>query len=306
MNIKIERLSLPAPEFTKLTYPRYRDLLTCSSADPTWVEATGAWDGDKPVGLAIVKHINRLSEEHVASSRLSSIFVDQAYRRCGIASSLLKEITALSEQAGSKELITFHSSRTRARRQFETLLAHNGWEAAELAEFRLGALAECTNKLAESWGPMMKRLKRNGYSSSPWYEMSQKDRADAEDVSKKEVTNPVLDFHKAEQYSDPLLSLALRQHGKVVGWVFAETPEDQKHHHYTVGFVQKNLQKAGWLIAGIFDASQLQFTHYGPKSVTLYETLGDNTQMINFMKKRQAFVTEWMDERFISRKKLKA
>lgn len=306
MNIKIERLSLPAPDFARLTYPRYRELLTIKHSSPVQVDAIGAWDGDKPIGLALVKHINRLQQDRVPSSRLSSIFVDLPYRGRGVGSMLLQDMTRISEQAGSQELITFHSSRTRARRAFEALLAHDGWMPPELAEFRLGALAECTNKLAETWGPMMKRLKRNGYSSTPWYEMSEQDRADAEAVSKNEVTNPVLGFHKAEQYSDPLLSLALRQHGKVVGWVFAETPEDKKHHHYTVGFVQENLQKAGWLIAGIFDASQLQFKHYGPKSVTLYETLGDNTQMINFMKKRQAFVTEWMDERFVSRKKLKA
>ncbi len=60
------------------------------------------------------------------------------------------------------------------------------------------------------------------------------------------------------------------------------------------------------MIAGLHDVCVLQKETYGPDSVAVYETFGENEPMINFMKRRLAAVTLWTDERFQSKMSIAA
>lgn len=304
MTFSIEILPSLAPDFAGLTYPRYRHVLTEKQPQDLDVIALGARVEGKPVGLALIQHLTSYRETSEATTRLYSIFVAKDHRRKGIGRALIEHALASASQASSFQLLAEYSNLMSNQKGFERFLAASGWEPPKLLELRLGALAECTKDLAVAWAPMMKRAKRKGYASTLWCEITPEDRKVAQKLAENDPFARRYPFWQYEKHIDPKLSLALRLNGELVGWVLAQTPEDQAHHHYVAGFVRQDLQSAGWLAIGIFDASQLQYDQYGPKSLTLYETQGDNPKMITFMKRRQAFVTEWMDERYVCCRKV--
>ncbi len=309
--LKVARLTQPAEPFAPFTYPRFRPVLSHLSDGPVRVpdmpgtyEAIGAFDGDTPVGLALLQYPPENAQGENDATRLLSIMVDIRVRRKGVGSMILGIAEDHARGAGASLLVAQHSAQTKGRAAFEGLLASCEWSAPTLLEFRLSGHADWTERVADQWRPMLNRLRRQGYSSTPWAEISEADRRDAKAIVDEGLAYPLLDFSIFEPEMDPALSIALRQHGKLVGWVIGESLPTTGYHHYTCGYVCTALQPSGWLIAGVYDVCVLQLAAYGAKSVAAYETYGANTRMINFMRRKLSDVTLWMDERYQSSKAL--
>jgi GNAT superfamily N-acetyltransferase len=303
---EIRALTLPTPAFARFTYPRYRPIMTdgpkaaAGAGTPRRINAIGAFAGETPVGLALVGHEAKTFGEPDPHARLHSIMVAKATRRRGVGTSLLRAAEALAREAGARRIVAYHSIRTRDRGGFEVFLARAGWAPPVLAEFRLAGEANWTERLPQSWTPMLNRLEGLGYSADSWERVTAADREEMTGLGAARR----FDFRLYEPHSDPAISLILRRHGAPVGWIFGETRPGEGLHHYTNGWVIPGLQALGWVIAGLYDVCRRQAQTYGPKSVAVYETVGENERMIAFMKRRLTPVTLWMDERYESRRSL--
>ncbi|MEQ8832440.1 MAG: GNAT family N-acetyltransferase [Alphaproteobacteria bacterium] len=289
-----------AKAFAALTYPRFRELLGAGpTADGTGrrVTSIGAILEGRPVGLALLRH-RAAGGDAPGETRMLSIMVSRGYRRRGIGWGLMQHAVSAARRAESRKLIAYHSNRTRDREVFEAFLAASGWTPPKLAEFRLGGHADWTERLTKSWDPMMRRLAGLGYAAEPWDTITDDDRAVADAlVGDRESFN----YRTFEPHIDPAISLVLRRHGRLVGWIFGESPEVEGYHHYTNGYVIPELQALGWVVAGLHDVCRRQAEIYGPKSVAVYETVGENARMIGFMKRRLVPAGPlWVDERYSS------
>ena len=311
IDILITRLDGPAADYGHLTYPRFRPILDQKPEGvppvdhlPGKLEAFGANLSGMPIGLVVLQHLQKNKSISVPHTRILSVMVAREHRRHAIGQGLLDAAAERARALGSKQMVAQHSAQTKGRAAFEALLASDGWAAPELCEYRLAGQADWTERVAKKWRPMLERIRRQGYSHSPWKEISKQDRQDAEAVVDAGMVHPNLGFANFEPHCDPALSIALRYQGKLVGWVIGETPPGTGYHHYTCGHVRPDLQQKGWVIAGLHDVCVLQQEFYGPTSVAVYETFGANAPMINFMKRRLAGVTLWTDERFQSTKTL--
>lgn len=309
--ITILPLTGPAEAFAPFTYPRFRPVLSQLSEDGARMEnmagtirAVGASDGEQPIGLALIQVLPESTHRARGAARVLSIMVGRHNRRDGVGKALLRFLERYAGTQGAEDLFTQYSAQTKERTAFEALLSSCGWSPPALLEFRLSGHADWTERVADQWRPMLARMRRQGYSSTPWADITAADRDDAEAVVSEGLINPLLDFKVFERSMDSALSIALRQNNKLVGWVIGETLPETGYHHYTCGHVHPQLQRSGWLIGGIYDVCVLQHAAYGAKSVAAYETFGENTAMINFMRRKLSDVTMWMDERFQSTKAL--
>ena len=309
--ITIAPLTGPAEDFAPFTYPRFRPALSQLSEDGAQTEdisgtihAVGARNGEQPIGLALIQVLPKTAERKRCAARVLSVMVGRHNRQDGVGKALLRFLEQYAGSQGALDLFTQYSAQTKERAAFEALLSSCGWSPPALLEFRLSGHADWTERVADLWRPMLARMHRQGYSSTPWADITDADRSDAEAVVSEGLIHPLLDFKLFEPHMDPAVSIALRQNDKLVGWVLGETLPSTGYHHYTCGHVRPKLQRSGWLIGGIYDVCVLQHEAYGAKSVAAYETFGENTAMINFMRRKLSDVTLWMDERFQSSKPL--
>lgn len=297
-------LSSPRPALGRFTYPRYRRWLETGielgSVDALNRRvrrlAVAAWIGSSPVGLALAA-----CPQH-GVGRLLSIMVDVRFRRCGIGSALLTAVEEATRAGGTQTLLTYFGSRI-DRTAFVGLLDRCGWSPPKLAEFRLAAPADWTERMGDGWPPFLDRLRGFGFSASPWSDLSAEERARALAIEEAEVPKHWTRVEVLEAKADPAISIALRRHGTVEGWIHGETCPGETFHHYVSGYVRRGLQRLGWLVAGLDAVCRRQAAVYGPTSVAIYETEGDNPAMVAFMKRRLTPITIWMDERYRSEKR---
>lgn len=299
---EMARLSLPAPEFATMTYPRYRNALTAGSDE---FEAIGATRDGVPVGLVLLRHRSASAGVSNPDTVIVSVFVDRAWRRQGAASELLARAEQRARSAGSCRVLGHYASGNKSRAAVEALLARRGWSSPALLEFRLGTRPDWTERVAERWDPFMARIRREGFAATVFTDISEADQDAAQAVIDQGLPHPSLDYRIFAPHCDPAISVALRRHGELVGWVLGESNEPGLHH-YTSGHVRPDLQRRSWLIAGIHAVSRLQCAAYGPDSVGVFETFGTNAPMVAFMQRRLGPTALWVDERFESIKALVA
>lgn len=298
MRIDVLDLTRPHPDAAPLTYPRLRPWLDGVADTEAHIRiGAAAYDGDHVVGLALASIFK--NEE----MRLQSIMVPAAHRRRGVGADLIKTVEAEASARDVTALSAYFGNQ-KNRDGFRGLMAHCGWSAPEMLEFRLAGKADWTTRMGPDWARFLDRLKTKGYSTSLWSEITAEDRSDAEELLKEQREDLPIIFAGYEDFADPALSIAIRRHGKLVGFIIGQTLEQNDYHHYTTGYVSRPLQRAGWLLAGLDDVCSRQSVAYGPSSVAVYETPGHNPRMIEFMKRRLGGVTLWMNERWSVKKVL--
>ncbi len=302
-DVLIEPLPLPVAGFEALTYPRLRWALTGEDAPAERLQdvlALGARLHGASVGLVLLSPV---SSEGVR--RIWSIAVAPAQRRRTIGARLLARAEAEARDRGTRLLTAFHSSRMPNPAAFEGLLRRAGWSAPEPLEYRLAGRADWVFGALADWQPMLERLRARGFAATPWHEVTPEDRARAETLIAAAPQAPGIQVFVHEKYAEPPVSIALRRHGEIVGWVLGEREPGTGHFHYTKGYVVPELQRTGWMIGGLLEVCRRQAEAFGPDSVAVYETPAHNTPMIQFMQKRLSPRGPlWTDVRYRSEKQL--
>jgi len=287
----------------KFTYPRYRKWLAGILPETTSPKAfdncnaVAACMGEVAIGLVIMLKLTN------GDAKVVSVMVVRDQRRSGVATALLNAAVAQAKTWNSTKIIADFGNQS-DRSAFKGLLASTGWDDPELLEFRLDGYADWPQRMDSKWGSFVDRLIANGFSVSPWDQITVDDRALAETLV-AEQDGHVIDYERFEPTMDPAISIAIRQNGTLVGYIHGETSEEVGGSHYVSGYVRKNLQSRGWLLAGLDAVCKQQAAVYGPRSVAIYETWGGNPRMIEFMKRRLANVTISTIERYRSQKPLR-
>ncbi len=304
--LRIAPLTLPAPQFSPFTFPRYRGLLSGTELPETVSEriAIGAWLGDSPVGLAFLSRPNGESRRR----RLLSIMVSPLLRRQGMATRLLREAESLAVADGAKALDAVHSSRMASSGAFEALLRRAGWSAPKEIEYRLAGKAGWSLKAKADWGDFVGRITGRGYQTTTWNELTDADHQVIGNIVQACLPEPDRAFDPLKIPPDlpviPELSLALRRHGEIVGWVLGSKGAIPDTVYYSHGYVLHKVRRAGWLVAGVREVCERQCALMGPETISVFETAANNADMRRFMERQLKPYSLWTDSRYLSEKSL--
>ncbi|WP_114392154.1 GNAT family N-acetyltransferase [Oleisolibacter albus] len=292
--------------YAAFTYPRYRPLLgpgtvpdhTLPQADACF--AVTAADGQgRPLGLALA------ARTAPREGRLLSILVAAPWRRQGLGRRLLAAIETAAAHRGLDLLTAYYNDGLKGRPALEALLAAAAWSPPQTHEVRLFGRASFPARAEPDWRPFLRRVEAQGYSHSLYAERTPADEAAVQALCASDRVEPRL--RPADwlvRPADPRVSILIRRHGAVAGWVLGEPGQDFDGIHYTLGYVLPSLRRAGWLIRGLWEVVRLQAAAYGPDHLAVYETNGENTPMIRVMLERLSPYAERIDAQRVSRKPL--
>jgi GNAT superfamily N-acetyltransferase len=301
--LRIERLVSPAAGFEPFTFPRYRPLLAHESEEQRERLAVGAWLNGAPVGLAFLSRPFGENERE-----LLSIMVSNGARRLGIGRSLLTFAESLARDSGTRRLRAFHSTRLLAVSAYEGLMRQGGWSTPHEHHYRLAGKARWALQAASDWDRFLKRLLRQGFSTSTWSDMTASDRDEIAALLSREIPeedrafNPLLQEERRDAL--PALSLLLRREGRVVGWLLCSAGPLPGVFHYSQGYVLPSFQNAGWLIAGLLQVCRAQAEAHGPDTLSVFETSSRNRGMRRFMERQAERYEGWTDARLRCEKTL--
>lgn len=328
--LRIARLEGPAQGFERFTYPRYQPLLLGEKNAEFMLErlAVGAWLGSQPVGLVFLSRpwapTAEVAESDSAETtadaapdapprtqrQLLSVMVHPLARRTGLASRLLTAAQTLAAAGGTQKLTALHSSRLPALTAFEALLKKNGWNNPQEIEFRLAGRAGWALRARDDWGAFLQRLDSRGFSAADWQTLSDSDRAEVRHLVEQvmpEADRKFNPFHPQRQIEPvPELSVLLRKRGAIVGWIVGSRGQLPDSFHYSYGYVLPEVQRMGWLVAGVRDVCERQACLYGEQTLSVLETAHGNAAMRRFMERQLKPYSEWTDARYLSEKPLPA
>lgn len=304
---RFELLTQPAPQFKPFTFPRYQAFLDAPADAPDLAFAAGAWMGDMPVGLALVS-----AQAAQGRRQLLSIQSSAWLRRCGLATKLLATLEKIAVSRGTNTLHVQHSSRMAAAADFAAWLQRTGWSEPVEIEHRLAGHANWAEKAQIAWASFLTRLERHGFQASPWSNINDADRQAIRHIVAQQFTE-----RERETAFDPFphessdalvlpISLVLRKHGEVVGWIFGSKQQlpGPLAFSYPRGYVIPSLRKAGWLIGGIHAVCIKQTQVFGGESLAIFEMAPSNADMRRFVLRQLKPYSVWTDIRYQSTKAL--
>jgi GNAT superfamily N-acetyltransferase len=297
-DVGIESLTAADPAFAALTFPRYWHLWKEGAA----VTAIAAWRGREPVGLVIVAPF---PVDDPPPFRIASLAVAAAHRRLGIGRRLLRATEQHAAAAGVRRMVAQHSSRMPMRDAYERLLRGAGWRSPRAIYQRVAARAEIGKQWRRDLHGLVARLDRLGCRAEPWASVTEADSLYIRQQCIATALRPSLHPSVHAAASDPHVSIVLRHHDQVAGWVMGQTAPDSGQVYYALAHVWPRYQRFGWLQVGMLEAVRRQAETYGPDSVLTFDTRADNPQMRAFIDRR--FMERgplWVETRFESDKLL--
>ena len=276
--MRIEILQGDAARFAGLTFPRYAPLLADVRRP---VLAAALFRGPDPVGLALAT-----VEERYA--RLLSLYVAPQERGAGHGSGLLAHVQgALAPEA---DLIWAEYTSSLPQRQgFEGAMRRAGWDAPTTREVRVSGPLGPVLALAETWpGLRGARDARLGLTLEPWSDEASDDAAALAELAREPGFIPGLAPGLYLARIDAPISLRIRQHGRLVGWLLAERLTDPAPGHegavrlnWPTGYVTGPLWQSGILIRAFVHSLRLARPVYGEEAVaSLYAALPRVTAMV--------------------------
>jgi GNAT superfamily N-acetyltransferase len=249
----------------------------------------------QPVGAALVMPL----QQDPSRFRLLSVFVAPEHRRQGMGSGLLAAAEAVVAAAGGRHLVALHSNRLRSIEAYLGLMRGRGWTGPELLETRIMGPARWVHAAREPWAPLFARLDAQGYSTTPIADKTPDDDAAIALLDSEGLVEPIFRLVQFADDGHPAVSVLVRQHGTVVGWIVGEIGKGFNGIHYTLGYVRPDLRRSGWLLRGLWDVSHRQEAVFGPDSISAFETPGTNTAMTNIIQRRlRPLFPEGVDMRF--------
>ena len=305
--LRIQPIDHTASGFDRFTFPRYRALI--AEVIPPNAEKRrviiGAWLGDTPIGLALY---SLPWGEGLTQRRLLSVMVAPLMRRQGLAKQMLQAGNTKAASLGTTELMCGHSSNLTRKMAFEALLRADGGPAPREFEYRLAGRAGWSALALHDWARFLARLQASGYQSTPWTDITAEDRAQIQQLLADQVTEAERAFDpfpvETRDTFLPAMSLVLRKHGAVVGWIVGQSGAKANSVHYSNGYVLPSVRRTGWLVGGVREVCERQAAHLGPQSLSVFETADHNTPMRRFMDRNLKPYAEWTDSRYQTKKRI--
>jgi len=297
-DVAIERLWESAEAFAHLTFPRYRSLL---AAGHDGIIVFGASQGFRAIGLALAS-----CSDGEKDARLLSLVVDDSEWRRGVGGSLLRACQHALAENRCRAIVAYHSSRLPGAFAFQSTLRSCGWDEAELSEVRsvgrCGALAEAIAK----WPGVGRLLRNSAYSFAPWAELTAADRPAIERLSAEPLCSPYLSPDSWTGLIDSRISIAVRKHGEVVGWVLLspDSQDPRRLLHCESAYIRHDLWHTGALVGGFLQGYRAVADHFGPDAVVRFHTVPRLPGMVALVRRRFAPVSLWVDDWLVSRKRL--
>lgn len=292
--LRVAPLDMPAREFESFTFPRYRPLVL-GDRPMAGAIAVGAWLADRPVGLVLIAPLVKNERE------LLSIMVSGSSRRRGVGRRLLREAERLCLEQRTLRLRASHSTRLVALEAYEGLLRDASWSAPVADRYRLAGQARWALKAARDWSPFLSRLRRQGFTTSAWDEITPSDREEIESLVSHQIPEEDRVFNPLTRESRPgalpALSLLLRRERRIIGWLLGEEGALPDVVRYSHGYVTPENRSGGWLIAGLREVCQRQAELRGEQTISIFETQPHNEPMRRFMERQLDRYEGWMDAR---------
>lgn len=235
--------------------------------------AVGATDGEKPVGLAIVRRAAGDETAHVVS-----LVVDEEYRRKGVGKRILAGLGNLLKSNGIFFLAVEYMAQDEEPGEVGLFL-----QAVGFAPPALG-VAVWSGKLAlfEEM-PWVRRMPLpDGLHVEPWSALTAEQRAyirSGEENWYPSILSPLIDGSE----TDGERSLLLRDGERVVGWMIVE-PLDANTIVFKSMFVHASYRRKGRGIA-LMAESFRRFLHDPKFENGIFFVEGDNADMLAFMRK---------------------
>ncbi len=300
VNIDVRTIDAPPDGAAGLCYPR---ILRSWSAGSVFL-GTAAYCGEDLVGLAVCGE-PWSDPDGARSVRLVSVAVRGDRRRQGIAQQLVSAAIAQAAATGAERMIAIYSTLTLEHPIVASILTKTGWFEPEIHEYRIAGTPIGVARAAESSHRAVDALLHRGFASDAWARITASDEAQMRaELESARAAKPFDPFPLAGD-CDPELSIVLRAHGVVVGWILATRQSDGTTVYYTNGWVSEPYQRMGWLLGGLFDVCRTQGELIGPDSLAVYATAGTNAAMHAFMLRRLGPICSWNDTRYIARRALR-
>jgi GNAT superfamily N-acetyltransferase len=206
-----EALQGDGSRFGGLTFPRFAPLL--KNVSPP-LAAWGLSLDEFPVGLG-------LTRTEAGNTKLLSLYVLPHLRKAGWGSKLLRLLEETHRDL-SIAIWAEYTSSLPERRAFEATLRRAGWEAPVVREMRISGLIGPAIAATKAWpGLDDERDRRIGIVFDTW----SPGHADALAIGGLMSEAQFLPALAPELYAariDSSISLAIRQRGRLIGWVFGE------------------------------------------------------------------------------------
>ncbi|MBB4955143.1 GNAT superfamily N-acetyltransferase [Agrobacterium vitis] len=280
--------------FAGLTFPRLRAWL---NALPDGIIAVGAICMGRPVGLAM----GDVKPDNVAD--LFSIAVASPMRRWGIGRGLLLEWQRQTALHGAEKLRVNYPATLKNKDGLEALLARTGWsspiEDGFIVTGRAGAMVDAVGQ----WAGIRGRLADlSAYTFEPVTLTADDVKAVNAYCARPDFIDMFGPLAPELQFDDDL-SLIIRRHGVLVGWLLAIREERYRGAHTAsqtvqpmVRYLEAYLDPAYWhsgvMIGAYFQCYQKQALMFGPDSIAVYYTNQKLPRMVALTRRRFAPIAD--------------
>lgn len=288
-----------AAAFATLTYPALRQTLLPLRATH---RAVGAYDGDRPIGLA-------LAAIDKPEANVLSVFVGRAYRNRGVGRALIAAITREVIQSGNISISALIVGSNPSRPALDKALTAVGWPSLTFSQLNVAGRARSMAETGQGWTGGKRLLDRDDTTFSPWSSLGEADRVAIEALQQQPEAwfsgNPF----RYSRTLVPELSVIVRRAGKAIGWIIAcpgRSPladePDTPTIDYQSSYIDADLRQSGILLAGYWHAFTRLAETYGPESIARYWAYGD--RMIRISRNRFAPIALLAEEVWISSARL--
>ncbi|MEI2302437.1 GNAT family N-acetyltransferase [Ensifer sp. MJa1] len=279
-SLTFEVIEQPEVGCKSLTYPRFWSFWSCGGSG--WLGIVARRVDGRPAGLALLGTIH--AHNGKTGRRLLSLAVDRSSRNTGIGRTLLRLAETVTRRDGLAEIFALYSGRMTSRKAFERVLVACAWETPRASEYMLRFEMKCVFGALDEWSFLLERLKRDGFRTVPWQDLS---AADHQAIAETSTTRRVHSDWQPGAHMDRTssdFSLAIYHDKDIAGWIVG-CRSSEAQVHYPLGYTLPRFQRRGYFIAGLIESCRRQVEKLGGDSVAVHWTL-PGSAMHRFMETR--------------------